>query len=223
MTDIHLGFCTTKLDAVALENSGQFNILNSADLTPLTFAVFGNRESLPKKYNLFINSRDGILVLVHDDVLITDKNWREKVRAGLETYDVVGLAGGSEPVIKNPCLWHLMCPRQTWRGEVRHLSPEGTVFNTKFGPQGRVLILDGLFLAFRPKVLIDAGVQFDESNPCIAHFYDIDFSLTCNKKKLKIGTVNVEVVHSSPGLKEFTPEWLAGEKWFLDKVKRGEY
>jgi len=97
------------------------------------------------------------------------------------------------------------------------------VLNTNFGTSGRVLILDGLFLAFNPKKISEAGVRFDETCPAKFHFYDIDFSLQCNKAKLKLGTAEIEVVHSSPGLKSFTDEWLAGQKWFLDKANTGKY
>ena len=55
------------------------------------------------------------------------------------------------------------------------------------------------------------------------NFYDIDFSLTCNKKKLKLGTTNIDVIHSSPGLRGYNKEWLARETWFLNKFKSGEY
>ena len=86
-----------------------------------------------------------------------------------------------------------------------------------------MLILDGLFLAFKAKTLLDTSTWFDETNPCVAHFYDIDFSLTCNKNKLKLGTADIDVVHNSHGLKRYTDEWLAGQAWFMQKFADGKY
>jgi hypothetical protein len=117
-----------------------------------------------------------------------------------------------------------MSSKEDHRGKVSHVSDGGNgTFVTYFGKHGRVLILDGLFLAFNSKRVYQAGAFFDESNPCVAHFYDIDFSLTCNSKKLKLGTVDINVVHNSHGLRSFTDEWLSGQVWFLDKVKNGKY
>ena len=115
-----------------------------------------------------------------------------------------------------------MCKNRS--GTVTHVNlSDNSTFNTHFGKNGRALILDGIFLAFNPKKLFKRGIKFDESNPCIAHFYDIDFSLTCNKNKFKLGTINIEATHCSPGLREYTQDWLKGEAWFLDKFNRGEY
>lgn len=187
-------------------------------------AHYNNRSSLSKIYNSYINNGENIVVLTHDDVLIKDLNWIEKLHNAFEKYDVIGLAGGSEARVAAPCLWHIMCPPKTHRGCVSHVneSRDGT-FVTNFGKQGRVLLLDGLFLAFKQKKLFEAGVCFDETNPSKFHFYDLDFCMTCNSKKLKLGTVNIDVVHNSHGLRTYTDEWLAGQAWFMQKFADGKY
>ena len=214
-------------EAELRQKYGKYHILNSANLNNAGITIkYGNKSSLPKVYNNYITKFDSetVLVLAHDDVCITDNNWIEKLDRDLRKYDVVGLAGGSDARITEPCLWHIMCPRDTLKGRVSHVY-EGTndTFVTHFGNQGRVLILDGLFLAFKAKTLLDAEAWFDETNPCIAHFYDIDFSLTCNKKKLKLGTTDIDVVHNSHGLKRYTEEWLSGQAWFKQKFADGKY
>lgn len=227
--NITLVFCTQAENKTELKKKYEkFCILNSVLPGNIKLApVFSNKKTLPKIYNSFIETlkdTDEVLVLVHDDLLIKDKDWVKKLEKALTEYDVVGLAGASNPIIRSPCLWHIMCPRDTFRGAVGHVKDDGkNTFVTNFGKQGRVLILDGLFLAFKPRLISNAGVEFDETNPCVAHFYDIDFSLTCNKNKLKLGTTNIEVFHNSPGLKSFTDEWLNGELWFKQKYTDGKY
>jgi len=228
-------FCSTARDSQELQGRSRFNPLNNPPHPDVSYrGQYSNTVPLPRRYNQFIDllhpattssgANAAYAVFCHDDILITDPDWVDKIKAGLETYDVVGLAGGSDAVIRNPCLWHIMCPKETHRGDVSHVdTSNNATFPTHFGPQGRVLILDGLFLAFKVKTFLNFAKPFDESNPCLAHFYDIDFSLNCNKHKLKLGTVPVRAVHSSPGLRSFTPEWLSGQTWFVDKVLRGEY
>ncbi len=226
---IYLSYCSQYLNIITLsEQKGKYCIINSIDYDKVhARCYFNNKEKLTKRYNEQIknlSNEDCILVLVHDDVVITDKDWINKLHIGLEKYDVVGLAGTSEASIRQPCLWHIMGPRDKHTGAVNHVNfADNSTYATYFGKPGRALILDGLFLAFNPKKVFKAGALFDETNPCVAHFYDIDFSLTCNKHKLKLGTINIQATHSSPGLKDFTKDWQEGEQWFLNKFNRGGY
>lgn len=221
-----LFYCTqTKSSEELKQKYGKFNILNSVNLDKVNLcSKQENKTSLPKVYDAWLKENDGIVIFAHDDLLIRDKKWLDKLNKALEAYDVVGLAGASQAVIKPPCLWHIMCPRDTYRGTVTHVATNGKdTFVTNFGKQGRVLILDGIFLAFNSKKIKEAGAYFDTTNPCVAHFYDIDFSLTCNKHKLKLGTVDIDTVHFSPGLKKYTEEWYAGQAWFMQKYNDGKY
>ena len=225
--NINLAYCSTKSDTYSIVEGSRFNILKSTNLPSLVHGFFNNTISLAKRYNECISyykNTDQILVLAHDDLQITDKDWQLKLTKGLEKYDVVGLAGGNNAKMQKPVLWHLMCPREELSGACYHVDANGKdVFRTYFGKHGRVLLLDGVFLAFNPKKIFEAGVQFDESCPSAFHFYDIDFSLTCNKMKLKLGTIDLNAVHSSPGLKAFTPDWLGGQDWLLKKFSDGGY
>lgn len=221
-----LFYCTqTKNKKELVQKYGKFNILNSAGLDQVNvYSKTENSTSLPKVYSNWVKENDGVVIFTHDDLCIKDEQWLSKLNTALTKYDVVGLAGGSQAVVRPPCLWHIMCPRESFRGTVAHVAANGKdTFVTNFGKQGRVLILDGLFLAFNSKKIKEAGAYFDTSNPCIAHFYDIDFSLTCNKHKLKLGTVDIDTVHFSPGLKSFTDEWQAGQAWFMQKYNDGKY
>jgi len=207
------------------EKYGKYCITKSVGLENANLhGIFNNKTALSKVYNTFIKNEDVITVLLHDDVLIRDENWLQKIKDGLKKYDIIGLAGGSNAKVVEPCLWHIMCPTDTLRGCVSHVNVDGNgTFVTNFGIQGRVLMLDGLFLAFNTKKVFSSGAKFDESNPAKFHFYDIDFSLTANSKKLKLGTVHIDVVHNSHGLKKYTEEWLAGQAWFKQKFNDGKY
>jgi hypothetical protein len=226
--NVYLAYCSQYLNIIALNENKPFNITKSFDYSKInSVPYFNNKQKLSKQYNETIKrlvNEDCILVLAHDDVVITDKDWINKLHIGLQEYDVVGLAGTSEATIRQPCLWHLMSAREKLTGTVNHVNfADNSTFTTHFGKPGRALILDGLFLAFNPKKIAKQGIEFDETNPCIAHFYDIDFSLTCNKHQLTMGTINIQATHSSPGLKSFSKDWLEGQDWFLNKYSSGGY
>lgn len=227
--NVNISFCTPSIDETSLESRlGKYNIFNSEQLDKVNVVLpyYENKKKISTRYNAAISNfrhEDSILVLAHDDIVITDKSWIEKLHQALEKYDVVGLAGASRATIKEPALWHIMGDKEYHTGAVYHVSNENTVYRTYFGKHGRALLLDGLFLAFNPKKIYDKGIAFDETCPSGFHFYDLDFSLTCNKHQLKMGTANISVVHSSPGLKSFSDDWLSGQAWFLDKYTRGQY
>ena len=221
-----LVYASQAKSSVELKNKyGKYNILESTSLDKVQLAEhYDNTKSLSRVYNNYIKNNDTTIVLVHDDVLIRDEQWIEKLENALNTYDVVGLAGASEAKIQPPCLWHIMCPRETHRGRVSHVNEDRSgTFVTNFGKQGRVLLLDGVFLAFKAKRIFEAGVNFDTTNPAGFHFYDIDFCMSCNSKKLKLGTTYIDVVHNSHGLRSYTDEWHSGQAWFMQKFADGKY
>ena len=227
--NVYIGFCSTAASYSDLKNKSKYTIVNSENLDSVKIVngTFNNKTAIAKVYNSFIDTyknEDCVLVLTHDDIVITDKNWTGKLYQALEKYDVVGLAGGLNPKIQPPVLWHIMCPKEDLKGSVNHVDfSNNNVFNTHFGKNGRVALLDGLFLAFNPKKIFEAGVKFDETCPAKFHFYDLDFSLQCNKAKLKLGTTNIAVTHASPGLRNYTEEFNLGQDWFLVKTRSGAY
>lgn len=193
---------------------------SATDIHNVAFAD-NNTDSLAEVYNDAINdfkSQNEWLVFVHDDVIIEAPEALERQLDVLGlSFDVVGCAGSREAKIQSPALWHLMGDRKAHRGAVAHLH-EGKKFMTSFGSYpDRVVMIDGVFMAVKTKVF--DKVIFDTSNPAKFHYYDLDFSLSCNKAGFKVGVGDITITHASPGLREFTEEWKQGERWFLNKWK----
>ncbi|NBW58178.1 hypothetical protein EBR43_10460 [bacterium] len=164
-----------------------------------------NREGLSKSYNQKMLEKNiekyDYIVFLHDDVYVDDYNICNKLIKAHESYDIVGLAGGINPQIKKPALWHLMCGGfgPNLRGAVAHYANETQLFMTNFGPTpSRVTILDGLFISVSTDSVIKTGWKFNEDYSF--HHYDIASSLDANEKKLKLGVFPIWVVHKSPGL-----------------------
>lgn len=166
---------------------------------------FDNKKGLSECYNEAIEAEMRIktdyLVFIHDDVLITDAFWKEKLEGWFTTYDVIGVAGSSNFSVKRkPVCWS-NCPPKDWAGSVEHPSDDksggvGGTFITSFGMTPKqVLVIDGLFMAVNLRRLGD--VRFD---PVFNFdFYDTDFCISCVKAGLKIGVVNIMCYHDSHG------------------------
>jgi hypothetical protein len=185
-----------------------------------------NTKSICAVYNNFIDKNtdcqdDTAIVFVHDDVYINCKDLHSKIEEGFKTYDVLGVAGTLNAQIKEPCLWHIMGEKQYHRGAAAHpINKEpGSLepyYITSFGPMpSRALLIDGVFMAVKPSVLKKA--RFDETNPARFHYYDLDFSLECNKNQFKIGVWDIPIIHMSPGLTNPDGEWKKGQDWFMNK------
>ena len=165
-----------------------------------------NKRGLPDVYNQYINKKTlkqhDIVLFVHDDVYIDDLGCFDKLYNSVFTYgnDVVGLAGATQAKIQKPALWHKMSNPQHHSGSVAHLDPQTELmYTTSFGPYPkRCLIMDGLFLAVNIKSAVESDWMFNTNFKF--HHYDIASCLDANKKKLKLSTCNIHVVHQSPGL-----------------------
>tara|TARA_A100000171_G_scaffold22048_1_gene20483 strand:- start:1042 stop:1725 length:684 start_codon:yes stop_codon:yes gene_type:complete len=181
-----------------------------------------NKESLQKCYNTFLedarrNSID-IAVIIHDDVYINCYDLYARLQDSAEYYTVFGVAGASSCKISNPALWHIMSERKDQRGCVAHGTP-GQYSYTSFGPvPGRCLLIDGVLIGIDINKLPE-NVRFDESYPSKWHYYDLDFSLECNRNKVKIGVVDIPIIHESPGLTNPNQEFYKGQEYFIKKWK----
>jgi GT2 family glycosyltransferase len=178
---------------------------------------FENKQGLPYIYNKFINEsyKDKKVIFLHDDVLIEDLFWEEKLDIAFENYDIIGLAGSKKCDLTKPPAWHLMSDREYHVGEVAHCHDK-KVWTTVFGStSSRALLLDGLFLGVNISRLLETNTFFDEDFSF--HHYDITFCIRANSQKLKMGVCPLKVVHFGLGDSMNTPEWRESAGKFIQK------
>ncbi len=173
-------------------------------------------EGLPKFYNSLITeeNRDKILVFMHDDIIIEDLWFVDKLINS--PYDISALAGSASfnPEKSQHLAWHLCAERNELRGEVAHIK-DGKVWTSVFGPYGRVLMMDGLFIACKCSTLLDKDVKFDEDFKY--HFYDLSFSLRCHNAQVVCGVLPIRVVHFGLGDSMNSTEWSESNNKFREK------
>lgn len=193
--------------------------LEKAGYTSNCSVITENKEGLPTVYNKFLNESYAgkYVIFVHDDVLIEDLFWEEKLNIGFEKYDVIGLAGSKKCDLSKPPAWHLMSDRSDHCGEVAH-AKDKMVWTTCFGPtDSRVLVMDGLFMAINVDKMLKTSTRFDERFDF--HHYDISFCLRANKNKVKMGVMGIRVVHFGLGDSMMTPEWQHSADLFTEYYK----
>jgi hypothetical protein len=185
--------------------------------------AFRNSAPLAVCYNGALASceRDDIIVFVHDDVLLTDFFWVDRLESGFSRFDVLGVAGNARRLPRQPT-W-LMIDDKGTQDEQRHLSGmigHGQGFPCKlslYGVTGRPCkLLDGVFLAATPHTLKKSGIRFDPQFPF--HFYDMDWCRQADQAKLRMGTIPLCIVHESEGNAN-SPEWRAAYARYLAKWK----
>ena len=173
-----------------------------------------NTAGLSACYNEAIAESTGdpaILVFVHDDVLLCDHFWIDRIIDASRAFDIAGLAGNKRRLPRQPA-WHLADTLEQWdaRENLSGIIGQGTGFppqhlNVYGPPYQEVKLLDGVLLIASSAVLIERGLRFDERFDF--HLYDLDFCREAEARGMVMGTWPLSVVHQSPG------HGLGGEGW----------
>jgi hypothetical protein len=186
--------------------------------------AFGNRTSLSDIYNLSIDAPQAaeILVFIHDDVWLDDYFFADRIIAGLQNFDVLGIAGNRRRLPRQPswCFTGQMSDkfirdvRENLSGAVAHgTAPFGRV--TNYGPvPAQCELLDGVLLAVRRDTLRSKGVRFDSRFDF--HFYDLDFCRSARAAGLVLGTGTVALTHRSQDAFG-SADWQRNYKVYLEK------
>ena len=91
-----------KFEFIIVYNGEQKRIAEVKDIisnfNTITLVTAPQRSGIAKAYNLgFSNSRGQFIAFLHDDVIIEDNLWLNKLQGVLDKHHEIGLVGGSEP------------------------------------------------------------------------------------------------------------------------------
>lgn len=152
-------------------------------------------RSLCEGYNRgFARSHGELIVFSHDDIELWSGDFASTLRASLQTFDLVGVAGTSR--LAGMAWWAV--GRPYIHGRIIHRTEEGAQLDD-YGPPPTdpVVALDGVFLAARRQVC--EQVPFDEKTFDGFHFYDIDFTHRAHLAGFRLGICPVLLIHHSGG------------------------
>lgn len=203
-----------------------------------------NRKTITQKYNMFFDiiakqhqfNPEDIIVFCHEDVNVVDDNFIQKMETVFsmkEDIGVLGLAGTAQ--LDEACRWWAS-PREHLRGHL--LQGNSNDNNSKhlvFGNVGYfndLVVVDGFFMAFKYKYLVDTGIRFDESYEC-NDMYDLDICMTVLNTGYKVCIADILCYHKSEGMgaikdtwdnarEKFIAKWKSNGREFPVKVCKGE-
>jgi len=202
------------------------SIKNFINVSRVEVRLYANNSTpLGILYNRAIDEvkdSPAILVFMHDDIWLGDYFWTQRIRDGLNHWDIIGLAGNKRRVSGQPS-WAYLNDKFQWdeaknfSGAVGHgnVYPPKTL--TSYGPVNQECkLMDGLFLGVKSETLLKTGLRFDERFKF--HFYDLDFCRQAEQLNLKMGTIGLAVAHESDGSSNIE-DWKSAYRDYLQKWK----
>ncbi|AXS79202.1 glycosyltransferase [Dechloromonas sp. HYN0024] len=158
-------------------------------------------RSLAEGYNRGITQSSGdILIFSHDDILILDENFAEKIIDRLSRFDLLGFAGASKIISGQ---WIDVANRYL-HGVIAHALPKSKSLDLNvFGAQEwptipGIKVIDGLLMVATRQVAAD--IRFDASIFDGFHLYDLDFSFSAYLAGFKLGICcDIPLIHESGG------------------------
>ena len=162
-------------------------------------------KSLAAGYNCGLaRSRGDIVIFSHDDVLMLDERFAEKITARLADYDLLGYAGTSHLIEGS---W-VAAGQPLIHGAVAHVTDKHLhlmVYGVDAWPMADgIQAIDGLLMIARREVALAVG--FDAATFDGFHLYDLDFSFAAFLAGHKIGVCcDMPLIHASGG--DYTADW----------------
>lgn len=190
---------------------------------PLEIIGIHDAKSLAEGYNRGIQQSSGdILIFSHDDILIIDPDFHEKIVSRLATYDVLGFVGTSRLITGT---W-FGAGQPYLHGVISHARPkEAKLTIDIFGVADWPIIsdikaVDGLCMITKREVAVDIG--FDATTFDGFHLYDLDFSFSAYRAGYKLAVCcDIPIIHESTGQfdskhQEFANRFISKHGDFLD-------
>jgi glycosyltransferase involved in cell wall biosynthesis len=159
-----------------------------------------NARSLAEAYNRALrNARGDIIIFSHDDILILDPDFGQKISHRMQRFDILGFAGTRRVIAEN--WWHAGEPWAS--GAIAHIHEGGKLGLSIWNPEPWPVVddiqgIDGLCIMVRREVAEKIG--FDETVFDGFHLYDLDFSFSAWRAGNKLGVCcDIPVIHVSQG------------------------
>ena len=160
-----------------------------------------------------------IIILCHDDISIIDPHKQfKKALQETQVYDTgfIGVAGTAR--LQETAVWWDWVNPQHMKGSVYHGTSE-TSHRTDFGPPGKVVVLDGLFLACRAELLtkidLTKPIEFEGN----WDFYDLHLTLQAYQRNFNNKVVKLQLRHESMGEITDRTSWHKNREAFMKMYK----
>ena len=167
---------------------------------------------------------EDIIILSHDDIMITMPypSFTKTLTSSLSaTTGFVGVAGTT--YLAEDAVWweHTRWEQGHHSGAVYHTNKaEVEKRVTQYGPPRQVVVLDGLFLAARAKVLEEIGLDKPSYLKGDWDFYDLHYTLSAHRKGYINKTIPLPIIHYSRGELAGRDSWHENRELFSTEYKK---
>ena len=231
--NIHAVICTRSRDDVSETTDKLLAFLCSCGIGVY---LLSGAKSLFKAYTGAYQKIDpkpeDIMIFCHDDIEIreTPEEFVRKLTESLSLPEsgFVGPAGTTH-LTKNAIWWdQAMWQQGKHRGEVHHpqaetpnrphhlgISQQTFIDKTHYGPPGDVVVLDGLFLAARKKVIDEVGLEKPEYFEGEWDFYDLHYTSQAFLKGYTNKVIDMNILHNSRGELVGRDSWHKNREAFI--------
>lgn len=160
------------------------------------------------------NTKNGIMVYCHNDIIFKTKNWGRILLTKFNStnFSIIGVAGSTYMGVEG--IWWK--PKENMVGIVEHTDGDNVWVNEYSaelkGKTTNVLLIDGLFMAVDwSSVILDFNEDYDGF-----HFYDVTFSIENWFGGCDIGvTTDIRILHKSVGA--VNESWDNSRKKFIEE------
>jgi len=185
-----------------------------------------NQKSIFEAYDKGLKSCDAnpedIVIFCHDDVLIFDEKevfLTKLLKCQHNNVGIIGPAGttylGQDAVWWNHANW----AKGKHKGLVYHVTEDGKLNPTEYGPSGKVVALDGLFLAARKEVWDAIGLEKPEYFEGNWDFYDIHYTTKSHLLGYNNYALGFKIIHQSSGEVAGRDSWHKNREAFINNTK----
>jgi len=156
---------------------------------------------------------DDIIIFCHDDIdiIMSPEEFKDElVRAtSVKNTGFIGVAGAAK--LSKQCVWWQ--PENKLRGFSFHGPNRNDMYPTFFGRlNAKVLVLDGLFLAAKAKVLKNISMKKPAQFQGEWDFYDLEYTIRAYEAGYDNWVVPIILRHESPG------ELVGRESWHRNRL-----
>jgi|3_EtaG_2_1085321.scaffolds.fasta_scaffold86457_1 hypothetical protein len=205
---------------------GQLEIVNYLNNAGWTTCVLCNKDSIFRAFKEAVQENNikpnDYVIFCHDDIqILTDPEiFNELLSYELDNPETgfVGVAG-TQTLNQTGVWWDGLnrVPKAPLAGFVYHGKDIHTMTSTYYGTPGRVVAMDGLFLAARGKVIntIQLGKpKFFEGE---WDFYDVFYTVQTHLKSLKNKVLPISILHESYGELAGRDSWHKNREAFIER------
>jgi hypothetical protein len=167
---------------------------------------------------------EDIIILSHDDVAVNMPYTGFTSIITKSITDDTGFVGpAGTTYLGDDSVWwdHDRWNQGYHRGGVFHISKEKDQLETTiYGRNGQVVVLDGLFLAAKAKVLKEIGLRKPEYLKEHWDFYDLHYTLSAHRKGYINKTIPLPIIHYSRGELAGRDSWHTNREGFREYYKK---